>query len=63
MQAILRVRQAGSPADLIGLKLALLVPACCYVWIGFYGLFTARTPARRDIEVASEALIPVELTP
>jgi FHS family L-fucose permease-like MFS transporter len=32
----------GAAADHVGLKLALLVPALCYVWIGFYGIFTAR---------------------
>jgi MFS transporter, FHS family, L-fucose permease len=32
----------GFAADHLGLSLALLVPAVCYVWIGFYGLFTAR---------------------
>jgi MFS transporter, FHS family, L-fucose permease len=32
----------GFAADHVGLSLALLVPAACYIWIGFYGLFTAR---------------------
>jgi len=32
----------GVAADHFGLKLALLVPALCYVWIGSYGMFIAR---------------------
>jgi FHS family L-fucose permease-like MFS transporter len=32
----------GVVADHVGLSLALLVPAACYIWIAFYGLFTAR---------------------
>jgi MFS transporter, FHS family, L-fucose permease len=32
----------GAAADHVGLKLALFVPALCYVWIGFYGIFAAR---------------------
>ncbi len=34
----------GAVADLIGLKLALLVPALCYLWIAYYGRFTAAQP-------------------
>lgn len=32
----------GVVADHVGLSLALLVPAGCYIWIAFYGIFTAR---------------------
>jgi FHS family L-fucose permease-like MFS transporter len=32
----------GVVADHVGLQLALLVPAVCYLWIAFYGIFTAR---------------------
>ena len=32
----------GAVADHVGLKLAMLVPALCYVWIAFYGQFTQR---------------------
>jgi FHS family L-fucose permease-like MFS transporter len=32
----------GVVADHVGLSLALLVPAACYIWIAFYGIFTAR---------------------
>ncbi len=35
----------GVVADQAGLSLALLVPAACYIWIAFYGLFTARHKA------------------
>jgi FHS family L-fucose permease-like MFS transporter len=37
----------GAVADHVGLKLALLVPALCYVWIAFYGQFTQRRDAMR----------------
>ena len=39
----------GAVADHIGLQLALLVPALCYVWIAFYGLFTARDKVLQDL--------------
>jgi FHS family L-fucose permease-like MFS transporter len=32
----------GFAADHVGLSLALLVPAACYIWIWVYGLFTMR---------------------
>jgi FHS family L-fucose permease-like MFS transporter len=34
----------GAVADHVGLKLALLVPALCYLWIAYYGRFAAATP-------------------
>jgi FHS family L-fucose permease-like MFS transporter len=37
----------GAAADHVGLKLALLVPALCYVWIAFYGRFTQLRNAGR----------------
>ena len=33
----------GFAADHVGLSFALLVPASCYIWIAFYGLFTRKT--------------------
>jgi FHS family L-fucose permease-like MFS transporter len=47
----------GAAADLIGLKLALLVPALCYVWIGFYGIFTAR---QKIVVDESATFVPAE---
>ena len=38
----------GVVADHAGLGLALLVPATCYIWIAFYGLFTARHKVLHD---------------
>ncbi len=35
---------AGKAADMVGLSMALLVPAACYVLIGAYGWY-ARKPA------------------
>jgi FHS family L-fucose permease-like MFS transporter len=43
----------GAAADQIGLKLAFLVPALCYVWIAFYGLFVARYKGRHDTRPSS----------
>lgn len=37
----------GAVADRIGLSLALLVPAACYVWIGAYG-YIGRNPATKS---------------
>jgi len=45
----------GAVADHIGLNLALLVPACCYIWIGFYGLFAARNKLPHDALLLAEA--------
>jgi FHS family L-fucose permease-like MFS transporter len=45
----------GAVADHIGLNLALLVPASCYIWIGFYGLYTARNKLSHDIDLTAEA--------
>ena len=47
----------GAVADQIGLHLALLVPAACYIWIGFYGLFTARNKLAHKAQFTAE--IPV----
>jgi len=44
----------GAVADNIGLHLALLVPAVCYIWIGFYGLYTARNRISDDVELAGQ---------
>jgi FHS family L-fucose permease-like MFS transporter len=38
----------GFAADHVGLSLALLVPAACYIWIAFCGLFTARSKVPQD---------------
>jgi FHS family L-fucose permease-like MFS transporter len=43
----------GVVADHIGLKLALLVPALCYIWIAFYGIFAARNHVLHDVEQTS----------
>lgn len=42
----------GVVADQVGLNLALLVPAACYIWIAFYGLFTARNKVPQHVETA-----------
>ena len=39
----------GFVADHVGLSLALLVPAACYIWIAFYGVFTARHKAGAEL--------------
>jgi FHS family L-fucose permease-like MFS transporter len=39
----------GAVADQVGLGLALLVPAACYIWIAFYGIFTARNKVLDDV--------------
>src|SRR6185295_5820662 len=40
----------GVVADHVGLSLALLVPAACYIWIAFYGVFTARNSVVEDAQ-------------
>ena len=45
----------GMAADRVGLQLALLVPALCYVWIAFYGIFAARDVVQHDAPVSSQA--------
>ena len=44
----------GAVADSVGLNLALLVPALCYIWIAFYGLFTARNKIPHGAPLTSE---------
>jgi FHS family L-fucose permease-like MFS transporter len=44
----------GAVADHVGLKLALLVPALCYVWIAFYGRFAAANPIHHIVELSSD---------
>ena len=39
----------GAVADQVGLGLALLVPAACYIWVAFYGIFTARNKILDDV--------------
>ena len=43
----------GAVADPVGQSLALLVPAACYIWIAFYGIFTARNKVG-DAQLTSE---------
>jgi len=43
----------GMVADSVGLKLALLVPALCYIWIAFYGIFTARNKVLHGTQLSS----------
>ena len=38
----------GAAADHVGLKLALFVPALCYIWIAFYGIYAARHKVPRS---------------
>ena len=45
----------GATADRLGLHLALLVPASCYLWIGFYGVFTARRRPADDAQLTAPA--------
>ena len=45
----------GVVADHVGLSLALLVPAACYIWIAFYGLFTVRDKVPHDVHATSPA--------
>src|SRR6266446_708178 len=47
----------GVVADQVGLTLALLVPAGCYVWIAFYGIFTARNKILHGAQLTSQAPI------
>ena len=44
----------GAVADHVGLSLALLVPAACYIWIAFYGIFTARNKVADDALLTSQ---------
>ena len=44
----------GVVADHVGLKLALLVPALCYVWIAFYGRFAAANPIHHVAEISED---------
>jgi FHS family L-fucose permease-like MFS transporter len=46
----------GAVADHVGLSLALLVPAACYVWIAFYGIFVAKTKDRQDAGLQAPVL-------
>jgi MFS transporter, FHS family, L-fucose permease len=43
----------GVVADHVGLHTALLVPAVCYIWIAFYGIFTARNRVPNDAPTAT----------
>jgi FHS family L-fucose permease-like MFS transporter len=45
----------GVVADHVGLNLALLVPAACYMWIAFYGIFTARNKVLHGAQLISQA--------
>jgi FHS family L-fucose permease-like MFS transporter len=45
----------GAVADFAGLHFALLVPAVCYIWIAFYGLFAARHRISPDAQLAAQA--------
>ena len=44
----------GAVADHVGLSLALLVPAACYIWIAFYGIFTARNKVPHGAQPTSQ---------
>jgi FHS family L-fucose permease-like MFS transporter len=45
----------GAAADHVGLKLALFVPAMCYVWIALYARLAADEPARSGKRAGSYA--------
>jgi FHS family L-fucose permease-like MFS transporter len=47
----------GVVADSVGLTLALLVPAACYIWIAFYGILTARNKVLHEAQLISQAPI------
>ena len=49
----------GAVADHLGLQLALLVPALCYIWIAFYGIFTVKRTAPGEVASPSERYIAV----
>lgn len=48
----------GVVADHAGLHLALLVPAVCYIWIGFYGLHAARNKHPHAVELSQAPVLP-----
>jgi FHS family L-fucose permease-like MFS transporter len=43
----------GVAADHAGLHFALLIPAVCYIWIAFYGIFAARHGVQHDVRPAA----------
>ena len=45
----------GLAADTIGLNLALLVPAACYLWIAVYGALVATAPLAAPQRVGAGA--------
>ena len=47
----------GAVADSVGLSLALLVPAACYIWIAFYGIFTARNKVLHGAQLTAQVPI------
>jgi FHS family L-fucose permease-like MFS transporter len=47
----------GAVADHVGLSLALLVPAACYIWIVFYGIFTARHKVLHGAQLTAQVLV------
>ena len=47
----------GVVADHVGLSLALLVPAGCYIWIAFYGIFTARNKIPHGAQLTAQVPI------
>jgi FHS family L-fucose permease-like MFS transporter len=47
----------GVVADHVGLSLALLVPAGCYIWIAFYGIFTARNKLPHGAQLTAQVPI------
>jgi len=47
----------GVVADHVGLSLALLVPAGCYIWIAFYGIFTAKNKIPHGAQLTAQVTI------